>query len=197
MSKRRNPVELARPTSDLLRRYIEQFEKDERYYVGDQAIIRLFKLLPSNKDLEDVLLKLSVVNDLYSTNIFATFKMAKHIQSLGVDGELANHSPEVVNRIADVTISGKSYRFFSFATKYCSWHDQDNYPISDSFVERLLLTYQYQYGFAQFEKTDLRDYPRFKGIVEQFQRHFGLLDFGLKRLDKFLWLYGKEKFGGR
>jgi hypothetical protein len=196
MSKKRNHLELARPTPDLLRSYVEKFEKDERYYVGDQAIIKLFKLLPSNKDLEDVLLKLSVINDLYSTSIFATFKMAKHIQSLDIDGDLADHLPEVVNRIADVTISGKNRRFFSFATKYCSWHDQDNYPISDSFVEKLILAYQGQYGFAQFKKTDLRAYPRFKKIVEQFQQHFGLSDFGLKRLDKFLWLYGKEKFPG-
>lgn len=85
----RTPLDLATPTPRLVRKYIDRFEKLDRYYRADVAIIKLFKLLPYNIDLEDVLLKLSVINDLYSTNIFATFKMAKHIRDLNIDNDLA------------------------------------------------------------------------------------------------------------
>ncbi len=176
-----------------MRRYLKDYESDERYSRADQAITKLFDLLPNNKRLEDVLLKLSVINGLYSTNIYAAFKMAKHIQGLDIDGELAIHSTDLVNQIAE--IPGVNRRFFSFATKYCSWHDQDHYPISDSFVEKLILEYQSQHHFAEFVKADLRDYPRFKEVIEKFRGHFGLTDFRRRELDKLLWLYGKEKFG--
>lgn len=157
--------------------------------------MKLFKLLPYNIDLEDVLLKLSVINDLYSTNIFATFKMAKHIRDLNIDKDLASGSEELVSRIANFKNRGKTRRFFSFATKYCSWHKADDYPISDTFVERLIIGYRNRDHFAQFKNADLRNYPKFKHILMAFRQHFGLLEFGFKELDKFLWLYGKKKFG--
>jgi len=194
MGRKPKQVELKDPTPALVREYIRQFEDSERYYLADQAIIKLFRLIPYNRDLEDILLKLSVINDLYSTGILATFEMAKHIQKLSIDPELAKHSTEVVNRIADFSVPAKSIYFFSFATKYCSWHDQDHYPILDSFVEKLIIAYRNRDQFATFEKDEIRDYTRFKEILESFRKHYGLTDFGFKKLDKFLWLYGKETF---
>jgi hypothetical protein len=192
---RRIPVDLETPTPRLVHRYVDRFEKLDRYYKADEAIIKLFKLLPYNIDLADVLLKLSVINDLYSTNIFATFKMAKHIQDLNIDNDLTICSEELVNRIANFKNRGKTRHFFSFATKYCSWHKPDDYPISDTFVEKLIIGYRNRERFAQFKNADLRNYPQFKLILTAFRQHFGLLEFGFKKLDKFLWLYGKEKFG--
>ena len=49
---------LETPTNDLLEKYINQFNNDERYYRADQAIIKLFKAFPYNKKLEDIFLKL-------------------------------------------------------------------------------------------------------------------------------------------
>lgn len=190
------PIELERPTCDLVQRYVRQFENSERYFVGDHAIIKLFQWIPHNQNLDDILLKVSVVNDLYSTRIYGTFDMAKHIRDLDIDPELAKHSPDVVNRVADFQVGGKRRMMFSFATKYCNWHDQEqeHYPILDTFVEQLIVAYGKQDRFADFEKQDLRDYPRFKAILDAFRRHYGLMAFGLKKLDKFLWLYGQEKF---
>ena len=36
------------------------------------------------------ILKISVINDLYSTNIFSTFNLAKHIKRLNIDNDLNN-----------------------------------------------------------------------------------------------------------
>lgn len=194
MRRHSNQIELADPTAELVCEYIRRFEQSERYYRADQAIIKLFRLIPQNKELEDILLKLSVINDLYSTQIFATFEMARHIQTLDIDPELSRHSTQIVNEIAKFVVSGKSRYCFSFATKYCNWHDQDNYPIIDSFVAKLIIAYRDRDKFTTFERNALRDYTRFKEILEAFRRHYGLINFGFKKLDKFLWLYGQEKF---
>lgn len=88
------------PSTDLIERYVNKFNVDDRYYTADQAIIKLFEAFPENKILEDILLKISVINDLYSTNIYGTFKMAKHIQQLEIDDGLRKGNPDIVNNIA-------------------------------------------------------------------------------------------------
>ncbi len=191
---KRNIPQLDEPTPPVVEKYIKQFEDSERYFLSDQAIIKLFSHFPENSQLEDVLLKLSVINDLYSTNIYATFEMAKHIQSLKIDPELRRRSTEIVNKIAVFPIQGKTINFYSFATKYCNWHDQDGYPIYDYFVERIIMGYRRRDGFASFRKDDLMNYTKYKGILEEFRAFYNLQEFTFKRLDKFLWLYGKEKF---
>lgn len=190
---------LETPTNELLEKYISLFNDDERYSSGDKAIINLFKVFPENKKLEDILLKISVVNDLYSTNILGVFKMAKHIQSLQIDEDLNCGDPRAVNRIAtghDIKSkkNNKEINFYSFATKYCNWHNLDKYAIYDSFVEKVLLAYKTKDNFSSFTKSDLKDFEKFKRVIESFLSYYGIINNGLKHIDKFLWIYGKEKF---
>ncbi len=188
-------MSLETPTPGLVDRYVEQFRADERYFLADEAILTLFQTFPHNLKLHDILLKISVLNDLYGTNIFATFMMARHIYALNIDPHLRAHSTEIVDRIAHVTLGGKPRHVYSFATKYCSWHDQANYPIYDSFVERVLLAYKAQDAFHDFTKLDLRDYAKYKQTLEAFRSFYSLTNYSFKELDKALWLHGKAHFG--
>ena len=133
---------IERPSTELIDKYIEMFDNDVRYKPADDAINKLFSAFPDNKEVEDILLKISVINDLYSTNILATFKMAEHIQKLNIDQRLKDGDLDLVNQIA----TGHEIRrkktntelnLYSFATKYCSWHNQDSYAIYDSFVHKI------------------------------------------------------------
>lgn len=180
------------PTPQLIDRFYQQFQQDDRYAVGDRAILRLVQLMPHNTNLEEILLKVCVINNLYSTQVYATVTMAKHILALQIDAQLAIADTGAVDRIADAPIGENGRNCFSFATKYCSWHDQANYPIYDKYVRGLLVAYRYHYGFDDFEVEKLRKYGYFKSVVETFRSHFGLTQYSLKHLDKFLWLYGKE-----
>lgn len=115
-------INLQIPTNDLLDKYIDEFNNDERYYPADQAIINLFEAFPNNKKLEDILLKVIAINDLYSTNILGTFNMAKHIQRLNIDKGLKQGKPDIVNQIATghgirTKKNNKELNFYSFATK--------------------------------------------------------------------------------
>lgn len=187
------------PTNALIDEYIEKFNSDDRYYPADQAITKLFKTFPTNTDFEDILLKISVLNDLYSTNIYGTYAMAKHIQSLKIDSALKTGDPLVVNKIAlghgiRSSKTNRELNFYSFATKYCNWHNLEHYAIYDRFVEKVLMTYKKQDDFSDFTRTDLKVFPTFKRVIQDFITFYNLNRHNLKEIDKFLWIYGKEMF---
>ena len=186
-------------TKDLVDEYNDKFNKDEKDSSADQAIINLFQKFPENKRLEDILLKFSAINTLYSTNIFDKFKMATHIRKLQIDKGLQLGDPDIVANIAtghDIRSgkTGNEKNFYSFATKYCSWHNNDAYPIYDTIVEKLLIAYRDEDEFSKFEISDLKNYKRFKEILDDFKRCYMLTGYNAKELDKFLWKYGKAIF---
>lgn len=190
---------LEKPSNELVAKYIAQFDCDIRYKTADHAILKLFKAFPSNDDLGNVLLKISVLNDMYSTNILGTFKMAEHVYALKLDNELKKGLPEVVHKIAKGhgiknRKTNKELNFYSFATKYCSWHNLEEYAIYDSFVEKVLMAYKKQDNFSNFKKDELKDFRKFKEVIYQFSGFYGLTNHSLKNIDKFLWYFGKEKF---
>ncbi len=190
---------LQKPTNDLVDKYIDQFNNDERYYPADQAIIKLFGAFPNNKKLKDILLKISVINYLYSTNIFGTFIMAKHIKQLDIDEGLKKGDPDIVHQIAtghDIRTkkNNREINFYSFATKYCNWHNRDSYAIYDSFVVKVLMAYKRKDNFSTFNQADLKHFKQFKRIIQDFVNFYGLTQHDLKEIDKFLWIYGKEMF---
>ena len=191
--------DLIPPTNKLVDEYIDKFNKNERYYLADQAIINLFQKFPENKILEDILLKISVINNLYSTHILDTFKMAKHIKNLQIDNALNKADPLIVNKIAKGhgipnRKGTDDINFYSFATKYCNWHNKAEYPIYDGFVHRILIAYQNKDRFSDFNINDLKDYKIFKKIIADFINKYLLKQYNLKEIDKFLWIYGKENF---
>jgi hypothetical protein len=187
------------PTNSLVEKYLAKFDDSKRYSDADKAIIKLFKAFPFNIDIEDILLKISVINDLYSTNVFGTYILASHIKKLEIDQALTHHDLSVVIKIA----TGHGIRkpkengdrnFYSFATKYCNWHNKDAYLIYDSFIEKLLLLYRDTNQFSSFEKSDLKDYVKFKKIIITFRDFYQLTKHDLKDIDKFLWTYSKDIF---
>jgi hypothetical protein len=196
MIKHMNASVLERPTPALVVHYIEQFDQSNAA-LTDQALTWLIAAFPNNHDAAAVLVKATVINSLYATNIYAIFQVAQHICALNIDPKLAQGSLEVVDEIARITLKGKQKRNYSFATKYCSWHRPEIYPIFDSYVERLLWAYRQQDRFAGYKRGETWHYPRYVEIVEQFRTRYGLSEFGFKELDKFLWQYGMEVFATR
>lgn len=98
---------------------------------NDQALIRLVDCFPSNRDPGEVTVKVAAINQIYSTNIFAWRKMAQHIVDLDIGPTLASSEPdpELVEKIAVLTVGERRRRNYSFATKYCAFHQAEIYPI--------------------------------------------------------------------
>lgn len=182
------------PCNDEVARYLKLWDELENYVLQERSLDKLFKdRFPYNKEIEDILIKASTLNDFYSTNIFSIFPVAKHILALDIDERLQAGDPTLVSDIAVVEISGKMKNFYSFASKYCSHHNQEQYPIYDSFVEKVLMHFQKRDKFRRFHLDDLKDYPTFKEILLGFADYYGI-DYGLKDLDRYLWQVGKEYF---
>ena len=91
-------------------------------------------------------------------------------------------------------IEAKVKNFYSFATKYCSHHNPIEYPIYDSYVEKVLKYFRKKDKFADFKNADLKDYQHFKQILLTFRSYYGLEEFNIKEIDQYLWQLGKEYF---
>ena len=105
----------------------------------------------------------------------------------------------IVNAIATNIIEGKDgpkkKYFYSFATKYCSHHKPDMYPIYDSYVDKMLRHFRNVDQFYIFNDKDLKDYPKYKIIYETFISFYNLEKYNFKDIDKYLWQAGKFYFG--
>lgn len=185
-----------KPTVVEIGKYLEKWDTLDNYVLQESSLSKLFtQTYPLNNNMDDVLIKVCVLNDFYSTNIFSPFKVAKHIVDLKIDHRLNNEDLELVNDIAKVWVNRiKEINFYSFATKYCSHHKPTVYPIYDSFVEKLLMYFKKTDKFYDFKRSELKIYSRYKGILLNFQKFYGLEKYNLKEIDKYLWQAGKDYF---
>ena len=180
------------PTEDEVKKYLTIWNNKGESRDNDNALYKLFQeICPENKDIRDVLIKCSALNEFYSTNVYYIHEVALHIlKQQNIDERLKKGDPTLVDQIADVKSVNRKY--YSFATKYCSFHYPYLYPIYDNFVENVLWEFKKRDGFSDFKRGELRNYERYKEIIDDFRNHYGLSDFTYKELDMYLWQLGKQ-----
>jgi hypothetical protein len=129
-----------------------------------------------------------MLNELYKTRVrdIDVKALAHHIAGLGVDTLLAAGSPKAADLIMHCP-GVKQY--FSFASKYCSWHNPSAYPNYDSNVDDCLWWYRIHDNFTTYCR-DKYDYVEFLRIVSSFRTFYGVGAFTFKQLDKFLLAQG-------
>ncbi len=184
------------PSQEEITRYLSE-RYPQHYQDEDRALKILFSGdFRGNKKFEHVLLKVAALNTFYSTNIKGVYRVAEHIYQLDIDERLEAGDPTLVKDIAKVTFRDKTYHFYSFATKYCADHYPDYYPIYDSFVDDMLRSFRTRDGLLKFKNDELKDYVRFKAIIDDFIRVYKLPETTSYRdLDHYLWLLGKDIAG--
>lgn len=190
-------MSLPRPTVDLVLKAEADFDGDE--HAVEAAVALVFSQNRSNQDIAQVLAKVAVLNQLYRTSIFNIRTAAERIAALpDLDQLLSGGAPEAVDLVADIKIGSKPTVFLSFATKYCSWHNQNAYPIFDVNVDNCLWAYKNQDHFADYAGsycsvgTASQRRENFFKVVTAFRKHYGLNTVSLKQLDKFLYLQGQK-----
>lgn len=190
-NKRTAKVLLPKPCQSEVEKYLAKWSSLEDYSLQEAALDKLFfSLAPGNTSIEDILLKASTLNDFYSTNIYSIFPVAKHILSLNIDARLRQGDPSLVDAIK--AVDGRNH--YSFATKYCSHHNPLEYPIYDSYVDKVLRHFRDTDGFCTFGNEDLKRYDKFKQIVLAFRAYYELDQYTLKEIDQYLWQLGKDYF---
>ena len=150
----------------------------------DNALQKLFtQLCPENTILEDVLIKCTTLNRLYSTNIFNIRAVAEHIHLLNIDERLHHGDLSLVESIAQAT---PKRRFYSFATKYCAMHLPQIYSIYDSHVQKVLLHFLPK----KYTSDSLKNYETCCQALREIQAKYHLEELDAWRLDKYLWRLG-------
>ena len=162
---------IPRPSDKQVERHLKCWEKLKDYSKYDYFLKKLFtEIYPKNVNTGEVLIKVRVLDSLYSTNIgmrVNVIALAEHIVGLKIDQytkSVTDSNSTLVNRVAKFKDKeGKDINLFSFATKYCSFHFQkEDCPIYDSHVSDMLKHFKNKDKFAKF--TTSRDS---KGFLNQ------------------------------
>lgn len=195
MFKENTILRYHKPSADEVREYILKWDELEDYVNQERALNKLFlEICKDNQSIENILIKCSALNDFYSTNIFKVHNVAKHYLKFNIDKRLANGDLSLVSDLAHIEINGKPFYFYSFASKYCSHHRPDIYPIYDSYVHKLLKYFRDRDGFCKFKEKEIKEYESYYSIIQAFRSFYHLDSFTVKEIDKYLWQLGKEVF---
>jgi hypothetical protein len=177
------------PTVELIKAECDAFDPENQ--LVEDALGQLFAQFPKNTETSHVLLKVLALNKLYKTQIndIDIEPLARHIAGLDIDQLLAQPNLRAVDLITNCPDLQKN---FSFATKYCSWHNPTAYPIYDRNVVKCLCrcNKQKEFKVKGFYQKDLRDFKEFLAVVTAFRSFYVLDTVSFKQLDKFLWHLG-------
>ncbi len=172
------------------------FNTDQnKYDEVDTALFSVFHEYPGNTDFGDVLIKATLLNSLYGTNIYKIVSMVEHICRLSIDDKIQRNDLSVVDdlRIGHGIGNGQNERnFYSFATKYIHFHNPSNFPLFDQLVKRFVTNINKEILFhSRFKQTDLHDYAYFKEVIDSLITKLNIPNFGYNKIDKGLWVYSK------
>lgn len=185
--------------------------KDLGAYTEQEKILcNLFKKYPENTNFEEVVYKITILDSFYSTNLRfndKTLTADKDSKSgiievaniiLGIkdfDERVERGHIELVDQIVNTAKQDKNMKsVYSFATKYCSFHNPEKYPICDNFVKEELKYYRNQkVSEFKFQNKDLENYREFVKVVKNFKEIFNLEKYSFKQIDQYLWIVGKRR----
>ena len=184
-----------------LARCAQAFVDDRYTSLFFEAVSRTFENYPENTDHLSVLLKFSVLNDLYRTNIYDKVKIVEHITRLSIEKKLdellKSGNLDTVEKLRcghGIKTKNETERnFYSFATKYCHFSNPKCYPLYDQYVEKAIKKLRND-KYIQFSNTDeLRNPQTFKEIIYEVIQKFDLEDYQIA--DRALWRYGQHLTG--
>lgn len=183
-----------KPSEAELAKYLAKWDSLGDYVEHESALAMIFRddaVFAANTDLRCVIVKCSALNDFYATKIYRIAPVARKIVGIeDFDARLAKGDDGLVEEIANV--DGR--RNYSFATKYCSHHKPELYPIYDRYVCDVLveLSRRNPGVFHLRGKASLKDYPTFRQAIDDFKTVYGLQKYTYKDIDRYLWQLGKD-----
>lgn len=173
-------------------------QETDSYGSENELITRCLQKFPDNTDPDVVAMKIGLIDITNSTHLsqhkrkISMVELANIITSIpNVDARIEAGDPEVVNEIAR---SNGKINLFSFATKYCCYHNRnlygrDDYSILDTVLKEYLPRYfdditkgQIQKWQNEFNYKSYNDYITAKldecGITVEHRK---------RKFDHFVW----------
>jgi hypothetical protein len=177
---------------------VAAFDADQETAFAESTIHELISTYPNNQDVRHILVKVIAINALYHARVLDIDlqPLSIHIKAInGLDSRLREGTSDLVDAIWKS--QGTRRHYFSFATKFCSWHNQEAYAIYDINVWEALAAYRRQDEQFTFQNSECDNYVGFIAVVRRFQKVNCLERYSLKSIDKFLWRVGGQLISER
>lgn len=176
----------------------QKVKRTDNYGKEDDLITDAFRRFPNNTDSTVVAMKIGLIDITNSTNIsrykskISVVELAECIIKIkDIDKRIKDGDPEVVNEIA--RCNGK-INLFSFASKYCCYHnknvyEKDDYSILDTILRDSLPRYFDDVTSRQIEKWQKSfDYKKYNDYITTKLDELGItLDYKKRKFDHFVW----------
>ena len=175
---------------------VENIQIAERYRRENELITNCLKKYPYNTDTNIIAMKIGLIDITNSTNIsrykniINVVELAEKIKAIpDIDKRIQNGDLNVVKEIAEA--NGK-INLFSFATKYCCYHNynlygKDNYSIFDNVLKESLPLYFNEVTKSSLEKMRKeKDYKTYNDLIGELLSKKGITA-GRRKFDHFIW----------
>lgn len=170
----------------------------DNYGPETDLITRCLKKFPSNTDPDVVAMKVGLIDITNSTHLsqhkskISMVELAEIIASIpDIDERIKNGDPEVVNSIAR---SNGKINLFSFASKYCCYHNsnlygRDDFSILDTILKEYLPRYFDDVTRGQIQRwQDSFNYKAYNDYITGKLDELGITVVNRKRkFDYYVW----------
>ena len=172
----------------------------ETYNYGPEMemITRCFHKFPNNTDPDVVAMKVGLIDITNSTHLsqhkskISMVELSNIISSIpNIDERIKAGDPEIVNLIAR---SNGKINLFSFATKYCCYHnrnlyERDDYSILDTVLKEYLPRYFSDVTRSQIQRwQDSFNYKEYNDYITRKLDELGItVEFRKRKFDLFVW----------
>ena len=170
----------------------------DNYGPENELITRCLRKFPKNTDPDIVAMKVGLIDITNSTHLsqhkskISMVELANIIASIpDIDERIADGDPEVVNEIAR---SNGKINLFSFASKYCCYHNRnlygrDDYSILDTVLKEYLPRYFDDITKGQIQKwQDGFNYKAYNDYITKKLDECGItVNHRKRKFDHFVW----------
>ena len=181
---------------------IEEVERSvlssQNYGQEIKLITDCLSVFPKNKDVNIVAMKIGLIDITNSTHIsqykskISIVELANHIVDIpDIDKRIASGDPSVVNEIART--NGK-INLFSFASKYCCYHNHNYYKKDDySIYDSILIEYLPLYfgDITTYKLKTWKDNFKYECYNEYITRKLNELNIQIpdrkRKFDHYIW----------
>lgn len=185
-------------TNDAMEEIELLVQNTENYGPENELITRCLRKFPENTDPDIVAMKVGLIDITNSTHLsqhkskISMVELADIISSIpDIDERIAIGDPEVVNEIAK---SNGRVNLFSFASKYCCYHNRnlygrDDYSILDTVLKEYLPRYFDDITRGQIQKwQDSFNYQAYNDYISKKLDEYGItVSYRKRKFDHFVW----------
>lgn len=173
-------------------------EESDVYGPENRLITRCLQKFPDNRDPDIVAIKIGLIDITNSTHLsqhkslISMDELSQIIASIpDIDRRLEDGDPELVNEIAR---SNGKINLFSFASKYCCYHnrnlyERDDYSILDTVLKNSLPLYFRDITKAQIQRWQSNfEYGSYNDYITNKLNELGVTtSYRKRKFDHFVW----------